>query len=351
MSRVKENMANMDNTKKKIEELEKAPAREAIHEHLIDEINEENRRSPVLKIVIAVLAVVLALAFVATWFLQSADEQTITNLSLTFANVFNKNLLIFIAIGLGAQMVDGALGMAYGATSTSLLSAFGVSQAAASGAVHIAEVFTTGASGLSHLHFKNVNKRLFNNLVIPGVIGSIIGAYLLADVLNENYIKPFVSLYLIVLGVFILRKAFVVGQKKKTKRLAPLAATGGFMDAIGGGGWGPIVTSTLLSQGRAVNYTVGSVNLAEFFVALASGAVFAIFQGVESWQVIVGLIIGGVFASPFAALLVTKIKRKPMIIIVGTVIILLSINNFQKSAIKLYKEIYSTNQPAASASK
>lgn len=347
MSRVNENVGRMENSKQKIEDLEKAPARELVHEHLIDEINEENRRSPLIKIIIAVLAVVLILAFAATWYLQTADEQTLGHLSITFANVFNKNLLIFIAIGLGAQMVDGALGMAYGATSTSLLSAFGISQAAASGAVHIAEVFTTGASGLSHLHFKNVNKRLFKNLVIPGVIGSIIGAYLLADVLNENYIKPFVSLYLIVLGIFILRKAFVVGQKKKTKRLAPLAVTGGFMDAIGGGGWGPIVTSTLLSQGRAVNYTVGSVNLAEFFVAFASGAVFAIFQGVESWQVIIGLIIGGVFASPFAAFLVTRIKRKPMIIVVGCVIILLSINNFQKSARKLYKEIYETEKVSA----
>jgi len=335
----------MDTPNKKIiEVLESKPADESVQEHLIVEINEENRRSPVIKIIVAVLAVVLVVAFAATWFLQTADEQTIGGLTQTFSSIFNQNLLIFIAIGLGAQMVDGALGMAYGATSTALLSSVGVSQVAASGAVHIAEVFTTGASGLSHLHFKNVNKRLFNNLVIPGVIGSILGAYLLADVLNENYIKPFVSLYLIFLGVFILRKAFVVSPKRKTKRLAPLAVTGGFMDAIGGGGWGPIVTSTLLSQGRPVKYTVGSVNLAEFFVALASGAVFAMFQGVDSWQVIVGLIIGGVFASPFAAFLVTRIKRKPMIIVVGTVIILLSIMNFQKSAKKLYKEIYGTTK-------
>lgn len=336
----------MDTPNKKIiEELENAPAAEAVQEHLIVEINEENRRSPVIKIIVAVLAVVLVIAFAATWFLQTADEQTIERLSLTFANIFNKNLLIFIAIGLGAQMVDGALGMAYGATSTALLGSVGVTQAAASGAVHIAEVFTTGASGLSHLHFKNVNKRLFNNLVIPGVLGSIIGAYLLADVLNDNYIKPFVSLYLIFLGIFILRKAFVVGVKRKTKRLAPLAVTGGFMDAIGGGGWGPIVTSTLLSQGRAVKYTVGSVNLAEFFVALSSGAVFAIFQGVESWQVIIGLIVGGVFAAPFAAFIVTRVKRKPMIIVVGCVIIFTSALNFQKSARKLYKELYAKEQP------
>ncbi len=323
-----------------IEELENSVAEEAVQEHLIDEINEENRKSPVIKILIAVFSVILLVAFAATWFLQTADEETISSLTVTFSDIFNRNLLIYIAIGLGAQMVDGALGMAYGATSTALLGSAGVSQAAASGAVHIAEVFTTGASGLSHLHFKNVNMRLFKNLVIPGVIGSIIGAYLLADRLDENWIKPFVSLYLILLGFFILRKAFKVNKKTKTKRLAPLALSGGFMDAIGGGGWGPIVTSTLLSQGRAVNYTVGSVNLAEFFVALASGAVFAIFQGVESWQVIVGLIVGGVFASPFAALLVNKVKRKPMIIAVGLLIIAVSILNFQKSATKLYKQLY-----------
>lgn len=322
----------------KITELENSPASEIVQEKLIDEINEENLKSNTIRYIIIGLGVFLVSAFGLSYYISINNPSTFNSGVAVIQNIFNKDLLIYLLIGFMAQMVDGALGMAYGATSTSLLSSVGVSQASASAAVHISEVFTTGASGLSHLHFKNVNKKLFKSLMIPGVIGSIIGAYLLSDIFNENYIKPFVSVYIFVLGWFVLLKAFKKQRKSKTKNLVPLASFGGFMDAIGGGGWGPIVTSTLLSRGRSISYTVGSVNLAEFFVAFASGAVFAIFQGVDSWQVIVGLVIGGVFASPFAAIIVNKIKRKPIMIIVGALIIILSIINFNKSVRKLMKE-------------
>ncbi|MBY0426200.1 MAG: sulfite exporter TauE/SafE family protein [Cytophagales bacterium] len=235
----------------------------------------------------------------------------------------------FILVGLAAQMVDGALGMAYGATCSSFLLGLGIPPSMASASVHIAEIFTTGASGLAHLRFGNVNKKLFLYLLIPGVIGAVLGAYVLSDVIEGNTIKPFIAAYLLVLGLVILRKAIRTSIiKRKTKNLGWLAAFGGFMDSIGGGGWGPIVTSTLLSSGRSANYTIGSVNLAEFFIALAGGGTFLFFTGVNGWQAIIGLILGGVFASPLAALVVAKIKRRPLMIIVGLLIITLSIRTF-----------------------
>jgi uncharacterized membrane protein YfcA len=241
-------------------------------------------------------------------------------------SLFTTELLFYIIVGLSAQLVDGALGMAYGATSSSLLLGLGVSPAVSSASVHVAEVFTTGASGFAHFKLGNVNKKLFLCLLIPGMIGAVSGAYLLSDKIDGDVIKPFISAYLLILGIIVIRKGVQKNKRKsKTKRLGPLAFMGGFMDAIGGGGWGPIVTSTLLSKGRTVHYTIGSVNAAEFFISLSSAATFLIFTGISSWQVIIGLVIGGVIASPFAAVLVRKIKRKPLMIMVGILIIILSL--------------------------
>jgi uncharacterized membrane protein YfcA len=241
-------------------------------------------------------------------------------------SVFTPSLFFYIIVGLCAQLVDGALGMAYGATSSSLLLGLGVSPAVSSASVHVAEVFTTGASGIAHFRLGNVNKKLFLCLLIPGMTGAIIGAWLLSDKIDGDLIKPFISAYLIILGIIVIKKGLSKKiQKTKTKRIGPLVFVGGFMDAIGGGGWGPIVTSTLLSKGRSVPYTIGSVNAAEFFISLSSAATFLIFTGISGWQVIIGLVIGGVIASPFAAILVRKIKRQPLMIMVGVLIIILSL--------------------------
>lgn len=241
-------------------------------------------------------------------------------------SVFTPSLFFYIIVGLCAQLVDGALGMAYGATSSSLLLGLGVSPAVSSASVHVAEVFTTGASGIAHFRLGNVNKKLFLCLLIPGMTGAIIGAWLLSDKIDGDFIKPFISAYLIILGIIVIKKGLSKKiQKTKTKRIGPLAFVGGFMDAIGGGGWGPIVTSTLLSKGRSVPYTIGSVNAAEFFISLSSAATFLIFTGISGWQVIIGLVIGGVIASPFAAILVRKIKRQSLMIMVGVLIIILSL--------------------------
>jgi uncharacterized membrane protein YfcA len=244
---------------------------------------------------------------------------------------FNQEFLIFFCIGVFAQLVDGTLGMGYGATSTSFLLAYGIPPAISSTGVHVAEMFTTGASAISHHRFGNINKKLVRHLLIPGILGSIAGAYLLSDVIDGDAIKPFIAVYMIGLAIIIIRKAMQKNIiKKKTKRLNILASFGGFMDAVGGGGWGPIVTSTLLGRGRNPRYTIGSVNAAEFAVAFASGVTFMLFGGIQGWQVIIGLILGGVIAAPIAAILVNKIKRKPMMILVGILIIILSLKTLSK---------------------
>jgi len=249
----------------------------------------------------------------------------------SFLDGFDQEFLIFFLIGVFAQLVDGTLGMGYGATSTSFLLAYGVPPAISSTGVHVAEMFTTGASAISHHRFGNINKKLFRHLLIPGVLGSIVGAYLLADVIDGDAIKPYIAVYMIVLAIIIIIKASKKTiVKKKTKHLGFLASFGGFMDSIGGGGWGPIVTSTLLGRGRHPRYTIGSVNAAEFAVSFASGVTFMIFGGIKGWQVIAGLILGGVIAAPFAAFLVHKIRRKPMMIAVGILIIILSLRTLSK---------------------
>ena len=331
----------------KIDQLEEEIAVPELQEELIDEVNEENSKSPVVKIVSIALAVVLLIAFGITWLFTSATPQTFEAVESVWVSIFNKDLIKYLVVGLLAQMVDGALGMAYGATATSFLVSIGVTTMNASASIHIAEVFTTGASGISHLKFGNVNKKLFRNLLIPGIIGAVIGAALLSlleqgTLFSEDdvkkYIRPLTMVYTMILGIIVLRKALIkVKPKSKITKVTPLALFGAFMDSIGGGGWGPIVTSTLISSGRAINYTIGSVNLAEFFVALSSSITFILFAGLEPglWQVIIGLIIGGVFASPFAALLVNKVKRKPLMLFVGSFIIFLSISTLLKLFFKI----------------
>lgn len=276
------------------------------------------------------IAIILSLTAVVAGLVYAYERPLFqqAEVSQFFSSVFTPSLFFYIVVGLCAQLVDGALGMAYGATSSSLLLGLGVSPAVSSASVHVAEVFTTGASGFAHFKLGNVNKKLFLCLLIPGMIGAIAGAWLLSDKIDGDFIKPFISTYLMILGIIVIRKGlFSKIKKTKTKRIGPLAFVGGFMDAIGGGGWGPIVTSTLLSKGRSVPYTIGSVNAAEFFISLSSAATFILFTGISGWQVIIGLVIGGVIASPFAAVLVRKIKRKPLMIMVGVLIIILSLRS------------------------
>jgi len=242
-------------------------------------------------------------------------------------NTVDSSILYYVLGGFIAQMIDGALGMAYGVTATTFLLSVGITPAAASASVHASEVFTSGVSGYMHLKFGNVNSKLFKTLVIPGVIGAILGAYVLSS-LEEyaGYIKPIVSIYTLFLGAIIIRKALIKRQEKRQlKKVGWLALFGGYLDSIGGGGWGPIVSSTLIASGRHPKYTIGSVNLTEFFVSLASSLTFFTVIGLGYLDVIIGLILGGVIAAPIAARLANKLPVKSMMILVGIVIIIVSL--------------------------
>lgn len=237
----------------------------------------------------------------------------------------------FILAGFVAQMIDGALGMAYGVSATTFLLSLGISPAVSSMAVHASEIFTSGVSGIMHLRFGNVNNRLFKSIVLPGVLGAIIGAYALSEFEEFNYlIKPVVSAYTLMLGALIIYKVVRKKQaRKKVTNAGWLGLLGGFLDSIGGGGWGPVVSSTLIARGKHPRMIVGSVNLAEFFVSLASSfTFFTVLGGSHVWQPILGLILGGVCAAPIAAHLASRLNIKAMMLFVGIVVVIVSLRNF-----------------------
>ena len=237
-----------------------------------------------------------------------------------------KSFLMMLLCGFLAQMADGSLGMGYGTISTTFLLANGVNPAIVSSRVHSARVFSSGVSGYSHHRFGNFNKKLFKALVVPGVVGAIIGATLAFYAQKYSYwVRIPVSLYTVYLGFFIIRKGFKKSNpKNKVKRAGWLASVGGFTDAFAGGGWGSLVTSTLISKRRSPRYVVGSVCLAEFFVVLASSITFFILLKSIPLTDVAGLIIGGLIAAPIAAKLVGKLPLKTMFILVGTLVILTS---------------------------
>ncbi len=240
------------------------------------------------------------------------------------------DIWFFIAAGFVAQLIDGSLGMAYGVTASSLLLGLGLPPVTVSATVHAAECFATGASAISHHAFGNVRKQLFKQLVIPGVAGAVIGAYILTQLPGEK-IKPYIAGYLLLMGIVIIGKAFrKIPPAEVTKHVMPLGFFGAFIDTIGGGGWGPIVASNLIARGNDPRETVGSVNAAEFFVTLAGSITFLLTVGVTNFMAIAGLAIGGVAAAPVAAYLCKRIPTKPFMIGVGLLIICLSIRNMLK---------------------
>jgi uncharacterized membrane protein YfcA len=233
-------------------------------------------------------------------------------------------------------MIDGALGMAYGVSSNTFLLSVGVPPAIASASVHVAETFTTAVSGISHWKLGNVDRDLFKKLIIPGVLGAIVGAYLLSEVIDGNAIKPWISAYLLIMGIVILVKALRSNhsEQKVTSHISILGAIGGFFDALGGGGWGPIVTTTLVARGNSTRFTIGSVNSSEFFITFSQSVVFvaALFSDlVANWTVIVGLLLGGIIAAPFAAVVTKRLPVRLLMGMVGVLIILLSIRTIYQA--------------------
>ncbi len=238
------------------------------------------------------------------------------------------DILLYAAIGFAAQIVDGAIGMAYGLTATTVLMSSGVTAATASASVHAAEIFTTAASGAAHWRVGNIDRGLVKRLALPGMVGGAIGAYILATV-SSAYIRPVVSVYLVIMGFVILRRALWNTQRPSisSKHIGILGLIGGFLDSIGGGGWGPMVTTTLIVRGINPRFAIGSANAAEFFVTTTVTATFVATIGVALWPVITGLVIGGALAAPFAAYATKHLPEKPVMIAVATVVIALSLRN------------------------
>jgi uncharacterized membrane protein YfcA len=239
------------------------------------------------------------------------------------------NILLYVLVGFIAQVIDGALGMAYGVSSNTFLLSLGLPPAAASASVHMAEVVTTGVSGAAHWRLGNIDWKLVKRLLIPGVIGGIGGAYLLTSI-DGDVLKPYISAYLLIMGAFILYKAFNqnghVNDGTHTARVSVLGLIGGFCDAIGGGGWGPVVTTTLVARGKNPRLTIGSVNFSEFFVTFAQSVIFVLTLSFSQyWQIILGLLVGGAIAAPLAARVTRTLPLKGLMIMVGTLIIILSI--------------------------
>ncbi|MEO5831244.1 MAG: sulfite exporter TauE/SafE family protein [Rhodanobacter sp.] len=232
---------------------------------------------------------------------------------------------IFVGVGLLAQLVDGALGMAYGLVTNSVLLALGLPPAVASATVHTAEIFTTGVSGAAHAWFGNVRWTLFWQLAIPGAIGGILGATFLSRVPGET-IRPYVNAYLLILGAMVLLRAF--GKwltRHQVQHSGVLGFFAGMLDAIGGGGWGPLATSTLIARGGAVRSTIGSVNAAEFVVTVCVSATLAWHVGIGHWTIVLGLLTGGVIAAPFAAWMVRHLPERIVMAAVGSLIVLISL--------------------------
>ncbi len=235
-------------------------------------------------------------------------------------------LLIFALIGFAAQLVDGALGMAFGVISSTILVSIGVPPAAASAGVHTAETFTTAVSGISHVAHRNVDWKLFFRIVIPGVIGGVLGAYVLTQVHAETA-RPFVLAYLMALGLYLFYRGVMHRHtEKRPKVVSPLGLLGGFLDAAGGGGWGPIVTSNLLVQGSNPRKTIGTVNTAEFFLTVTISATFIAALGWEAFTIAtLGLLIGGMLAAPFGAYIAKRVNADTLLTFVGAVLTATSI--------------------------
>ncbi|HEY0013214.1 MAG TPA: sulfite exporter TauE/SafE family protein [Allosphingosinicella sp.] len=244
---------------------------------------------------------------------------------IDFAAFSFMDLVPFILIGFAAQLVDGALGMAFGVISSTLLLSLGVHPASASASVHAVECFTTGASGISHALFRNIDWRLFGRLVLPGIAGGVLGAYVLT--LAGEAARPFILVYLTAIGLYLVWRGTGHPPQPRTPRIvAPLGLAGGFLDAAGGGGWGPIVTSNLLIQGADPRKVIGTVNASEFFLTVTISATFLLSLGFAHFgKEAVGLLVGGLAAAPLGGFVVGKLPPQRLLMMVGIVLTITSL--------------------------
>lgn len=302
----------------------KPPDERAPHNKSSNKTKQEKKWKRIANWSLAILASLFIIYFILNFISTDAILTTLKSIP----DKIDERFFWMLGVGFAAQLVDGALGMGYGVISTTLLLSGGINPVVVSGSIHTAEMFSSGASGYSHYKFGNVNKKLFKTLLIPGVIGAICGALLLGF-FGEKYagwLRPVLSVYTLILGIRILINAFKKSiQIKKVKNAGWLAGAGGFLDSFGGGGWGPLVTSTLISKGRSPKYVIGSVSLTEFFVTFASAVTFFIILGISHIDTVLGLIVGGLLAAPIAAKLAGKLPVKKMFLGVGIIVIISSI--------------------------
>jgi len=252
----------------------------------------------------------------------------------TYVQGIDPRFYYFLGAGFVFAMIDGAIGMSYGVTSTTFSLSMGITPATASMGVHLSEILSNGIAGWMHYRMGNINWKLFRLLLIPGIIGAVLGAYILSSLEHYSaYTKPFVSLYTLILGVIIFKKALNVGQKRTTakiKRIRLLGFGGGFIDAVGGGGWGSMVLSTLIAGGRHPRFSLGTVKLSRFFIALMSSLTFITMLNGARWEAVSGLVIGSALASPIAAKISNKISAKAIMMAVAVIVILISIRAILK---------------------
>jgi uncharacterized protein len=268
---------------------------------------------------------IVALIALSTYLFLSAEQLT------ALQSVLQKDNYLFywmLLAGFLAEIVAGSMGMGYGVICTTTLLILNVPPPVISASIHSAESFTSAAGTISHLQLGNVNKKLVKALAIPAIIGAVLGAITLTYV-GERYAKmtkPFIALYSIYLGIRILQNAFKKKEadvKKKKINISALGLVGGFIDSFGGGGWGPLVTGTFIKNGHTPRYVIGSSTMAKFILTVASAITFIFTVGIHHWNIVAGLLIGGVITAPFSAMLTAKLPVKKMFIIVGCVVIIM----------------------------
>ncbi|WP_291906553.1 sulfite exporter TauE/SafE family protein [Chitinophaga sp. CB10] len=280
---------------------------------------------------------VLSLAIILTtlWVQIPAFRTHVEDVPATF--------YYFLLAGFVFAMIDGAIGMSYGITSTTFSLSMGIPPASASTAVHISEILSNGIAGWMHFKMGNVNRKLFKMLIIPGIAGAVIGAYLLSSLEHySTYTKPVVSLYTFILGAIILKRAINIKRKaapgqsqKKIKRIGTLGFFGGFIDAIGGGGWGSIVLSSLIAGGRHPRFSLGTVKACRFFIAMLSSLTFVTVLSHVHWDAVLGLVVGSAIASPIAARVSNRISAKTIMLAVAVIVMLASVKSIYGFLLKV----------------
>lgn len=295
---------------------------------LVEPKQQRQRKTQLLIWVFVVLAV--AIGIVGLWY-NDPDFRT-------YAGSISPTFYYFLGAGFIFAMIDGAIGMSYGVTSTTFSVSMGIPPASSSMAVHLSEILSNGIAGWMHYRMGNINWKLFWLLLWPGIIGAVSGAYILSSLEHySQYTKPFISLYTLILGGVILSKAINLKRKKgsgKIKKIGFLGFGGGFIDAVGGGGWGSIVLSSLIAGGRNPRFSLGTVKLSRFFIAFMSSLTFILNLHGAHWDAVGGLVLGSALASPIAAKISNKISTKAIMVSVGIIVMLISLNSIIKFALK-----------------